>query len=1032
MKNIFTYIMLLFTFYQVANAQTITKTASNNNPFIGEEFYYTITLNNIQNLNDLNNIEDVLGSDITYIGIELNATMQYLQNTFCGGIVDTYNIPTNTFKLTFNNCNGQAIGLNTFSFKLKVKLNENACGKKDYKNTADLHLKNGKYVSSDVSTVSINNGNPYTLQKTFRNYLNGELVYDIRLSSKTGNFNMLDFNSPQTFSDTFTIPTCLDLSTMPTNNINVVYISDESTNPLTEQPVTNNTSINGNNLLVKWNLFNSASTNTSILFQVKIKIEDCSCVNHLFELENQANFDGTDKCGNKIKKQATSTIKNVACINQNPDIPLPLKDSICFSKVLKLDRNNLNLTMKGCTGKYIINIENCTNSLFYKNVTLNDVIPSDLDIHNSVIINGGATSNLVGNNLTVQSNTLISPGQSITIEIPFEVNTNTPNLVINNCADLNVYGYDNTRNTAFNLSRNECAPPLVTVPNEVAVHTSKFICNKPNNSCGPFSINSNVPGDIVEYALHFYNYGTAEGIDVSVEDVLPSYFKIQNINNDVRVYAKKTGDHQDNCDVSTYKDITRGITKGYSNNTNKLVVKLKNHTLNEFTCDGVTHYVIKVKARIENNTPNGTYSNQFIVNYKDTSTGNPGTAVSNPVNTVVNVDNLIIGSKTLEQTDEDCDKKTKTATYRIVLANLGSIPVFADINDVLNVPHSVNVVSIGSFRKCTSNNMQCSPTNTFTPHSISGGNFTINRLYLKPCDITVIEYEVVFNTNLLSKNEEVKVCNSAEITVYTKGRKAISPILTSNQSLIQNYLVAKTDSEKLNALELIKATKQNPEILNNKSINRSFKSTNKSSYNFGKEILTDECALTLKDCLNGAESGCLTDVSTPFNFSITGMNNQGEITTSLTTSGQKVTKIEYLLTDIRQFKTCEDRVFYWRGRRYSFSCNSCSPNVMGSFYTTNTSPIGGALSMLSQSGSSGTYNAINKVEFIGPPTTVTQDNRTFKFPVGVNCNGTFEFSITAIVHFEDCSVCYVTDVFDYNASFRFRLNRRPSIPIIKY
>lgn len=1031
MKKLIKILIVALVFIQYTNAQKIEKIASNNSPFIGEEFYYTITLSNINNLNDLNYIEDILGNDITYIGVELNSTLLYLQNTFCVGITDNYDAPSKTFKLTFNNCNGQTVGLNTFSFKLKVKLNENACGKKIYNNTADLHLKNGKYVSSDISTVTINTGDPYTLQKTFRNYLNNELVYDIRLSTKTGDFNMLDFNSPQDFSDTFSMPSCLDLSVIPTNNIKVVYISDESTNPLTELPVSSNTSINGNNLRLKWSLQNTTSSNTSILFQVKIKIDDCSCVNQLFELENQANFDGTDKCGNRIKKQAQSSIKNIACINQEPDIPLPLKDSICFTKVLKLDRNNLNLTMKGCTGKYIINIENCTNTLFYKNVTLNDVIPSELDIYNPVIVNGSATSNLINNNLTIQSNDTIAPGQSITIEIPFEVNTNTPNLVINNCADLSVYGYDNARNTGFNLSRNECAAPLVTVPNEVAVHTSKFICNKPDNSCGPFSINSNVPGDVVEYALHFYNYGTAEGVDVSVEDILPSYFKIQNINNDVKVYVKNTGNHQDSCDISTYKDITRRISKGYSNTTNKLTVKLKNHNLNEFTCEGVTHYVIKIKAKIENNTPNGTYTNQFTVNYTDTSTGNPGVAVSNPVNSTVNVDNLIIGYKTVEQTDEDCDKKTKTATYRIVLANLGNIPVFADINDVLNIPNPVNIVSIGNFRKCTSNNLLCTPTNSFTPNSITGGNFTINRLALKPCDITVIEYDVVYNTNLLSGKQEVEVCNSAAITVYTKDKKSINTVITSNQALIQNYLIAKTDSDKLDALELIKATKQNPEILNNKSISRSYKSIQKSTFNFGTEIFKDGC-FTLKDCLKGAESGCFTSSSNSFNFNITGMNSNGEITTSLlNNSNEKITKIEYLLTDIRQIKTCEDRVFYWRGRRYSFGCNGCSSNVMGNFITTNTNPIGGSLSMLTPPVINGTHRATNKVEFAGPPTTVTQDNRTFKFPVSLNCNGTFEFTITAIVHFEDCSVCYITDNYDFNASYRFILNRKPNIPFMR-
>ncbi len=314
------------------------------------------------------------------------------------------------------------------------------------------------------------------------------------------------------------------------------------------------------------------------------------------------------------------------------------------------------------------------------------------------------------------------------------------------------------------------------------------------------------------------------------------------------------------------------------------------------------------------------------------------------------------------------------------------------------------MVSYGNFKKFV-NRIQVLP---FSVPNATLNGFSLNGLQLPPCQLTEIKYDVVYNTNLLSKGESVQVCNKAFVNVYLKEKSKIIPVITSNPMLVENFYKAKTDAEKLKAITLIKSFKAENE--KNKS--------RKGVIDLGSEEFST--CVTLADCLPNSTSGCFSQNSTSFGFSITGMDRNGNITTSLTNNpANKVTKIEYLLSDVRQIKTCEDEVIYIRGRRYINSCSGCSTNVTGTFKTNNINPIAGSLYYVNAYAGTSTYNEQNKVTFSGPPTTIPQDNRSFKFPVGVNCNGTFEFTITAIVYFEDCSICYVTDSYDYNASFRF-------------
>ena len=64
------------------------------------------------------------------------------------------------------------------------------------------------------------------------------------------------------------------------------------------------------------------------------------------------------------------------------------------------------------------------------------------------------------------------------------------------------------------------------------------------------------------------------------------------------------------------KDITQEITKNYSTSTNLLEIDMKNMDLEEFTCEGVVQYVVKIKATIGLNAPNGIYENVYAISIK--------------------------------------------------------------------------------------------------------------------------------------------------------------------------------------------------------------------------------------------------------------------------------------------------------------------------------------------------------------------------------------------------------------------------------
>ena len=713
-------------------------------------------------------------------------------------------------------------------------------------------------------------------------------------------------------------------------------------------------------------------------------------------------------------------------------------EPLCVSKSIIMDNNDLGITMQGCKGSYFITVENCSNIYEYNTINIGDLVPSEVKILG--VNANGWTYNQTGNQITASGNGL-GRGQSHTIEIKFQVRTPLPSHRFENCAKVevkakNVY-------TAVNsiLRKNACAS-IKTVPNTVALVQKKSLCSSVNHTCGTFSHNFYLPGDDVAYELRVYNYGTVEGTNVVIDDQLPSQLRILNpTTTDVRVYQVYSGSSSvvnGECTTSSYTDITPSTSIGYSATTNRLRVRLNNNTLKPFTCDGVTSYLVTVNARIQQSTPNGTYLNQFTTTFKDRSTNTQVSEASNNVPFTVNKNALIIADKRVVQGSvvRDCKTHTTKVKYQIRVANMGEFPVNIDIEDqltpVTNVSASINPAS---FRECTSALGPCTPTTPSTPSSVTNTTFKYNQIPFNACEMKVFEFEVTYNTNFLSKGTVVEACNNATITAYT-GTKLGPPVVIPNNGtpvqrsivvngqsgLLEEYFNADTAQKQLEVIETVKALKADqPERLGMLARFSGLGNHNPGPFSpysgiyFGKDTVS--ACLNLWDCLEGVENICYPDPTSASTttFSIDDMNSNGIINTTLTVDpSRKVTKIEYLLTDVRFTEICDTETIIIKGRPYQISCGSCNGDATGVFYSTTAGPIGNlTLQPIFPASTTGTYHEVNKVSFEGVESSLATVTRDFRFPTSVNCTGNWDFVITAIVTYDDCSVCYVSDTFDF-------------------
>ena len=1058
MKTIYIYILILFGVVLSSNlhSQTLTKTASKSSVYIGEIFTYKIEVKNVTSLSDLDRIVDDFGIETDILAVRYSPAMQLLTTwSFCNGITQNINTTqtSKVLEVAFDNCNGSTSMLNSFYIEIDVRFNEQACNLSSKINSASLLLNSSTNAITASHTIAINHSNPFELQKSFFKYDSGYLYYDIRLSSKSGNFGFLDFGS-ESFLDEFTLPNCFQ--NVASSDIETVYIPDV-TDRTNEVSVPNNSNISGNQLRVKWSLpTNISVVESSILFAVKIKVADCQCAN-LFDLKNSVSFDFKNICRIDFSMSDSFDLEGISCDLENS---IPSECNLVFEKTFKLDDNDLGLTMKGCTGEYIIDIKNCSNNLEFGKIILSDLVPSELDILG--IDPDGWNYNQTGNQINLGAN--LSPGESLQVKIRFRVNTNIPDTIIRNCADIQVWGENIYTSAPINFNETSCTH-FITVPNKVTVVTRKSICSKAEKDCGDFDINSNdfninyLPNDDVEYELFFYNYGNKDGERVKITDRLPNFLRVMNPSTDIKVYKAQSGDPdlKASCELSGYSDITSSVDINYSpSGLNQLDIKLDNHILDAFTCKGVSFYKVRVKGRIQQNAPSGTYDNQFIVEYNEPPSSIRKTVISEKEPYSINIDNLILGSKQWAKKTPDCENHTQTVTYRILVANMGTMPVNIDIVDGLNVPNNVSIITGPSnFNSCitTGNTSLCSPipinnpATTFSNFSSSNTGFSIIRESLAPCSVLVLEYDVVFDTELLNSDEEVESCYELNVSAYTGNRRPTPMLLKKNPEKYDNNIVvsldpalnalytnAQTNQERLDAILLMKLKKANPELIKKPNdfssvvFNKLSQKDRRKRFPwfwgtfFGTDTYAD--CVPLKDCLAGKESGCLNSNGVNnVSLKITGIDNKtGKISTQLINNPpKKITRIEYVLSDVEFSEFCNTEVYYIGPRQITVTCTQCNGNLAGEFRPTNFNAISG-LNYLSNSTTNfsninATYKEWNTAYYEGVPSLLTSVNKDFIFPNIGNCSGNYAFSITAIVYFDDCTTCYSSDVLDFRTYY---------------
>ncbi len=1059
MKN--SYIILISFFgllfsSESTNAQTITKSVDKTSVYIGEEFTYAITVDNVSSLSSINTIVDDFGQNVDILSVDYGNTLDLL---ITWGICSlTQNTSANNeLTITFPNCTGAPIG-GTLSFNVTVRLNQSACNLTKYNNTAQLNLSNNTTINSNNTSVSIDNSNPFVLQKSYFKYnaSSEEIYYDVRLSSKSGNFLTLQ-NGTELFQDIFTIPSCFQNITA--NDIEVVYIPDEN-NRSSETAIPHYTQIIGNQLIAEWQLPPGIqNTNeSSLLYVVKIKLQqaNCQCTTS-YNIKNEAEFKYDNVCNTQYTLQDSYTIQKGSNFcdfnsgmpgggNGTPSSGLGTGTggNICeldFSKSYQLDGNDMGLTMKGCKGKYLITVRNCSDSLVYKGIKIKDLVPTELQI--TGINHPGFTMIDNGNQLDFYRDRML-PGEAYTLEVGFIVTTNLQDHTIKNCADIDLDAENQYNSNQKQLTNTFCTS-FKTVPNKVTVITRKSICSKPSQSCG-FAKDNYLPDDEVEYELFFYNYGSADGTNVTIEDRLPRYFDLQSIT----VYKNQSGSsaRREPCNLDEYKDITNDVVINRQRRTNNLKIDLKNHILDAFTCKGVSFYKIRIKGKIESNVVNGQYRNQFVVDFKDQSLQTNVQEVSNMAPYTVNLDNFIMIDKLIVNEQSDCDNHTQKITYQVKVYNLGNTNVNVDIEDFIPNINNVNIIQgPHNFKSCLqigppSPNL-CIPTTTLA--NINGtwtnlqNGFRLIKQETYPCTLLVIEYDVLFDTRLLTNDEVVEACNQLKVWAYT-GRVRIrhdsykkNPIAYPNNIVVNSqpelnamFLNAKTAEEQRYVMQLVKAYKTNPKSF---ALPNNFNKVDALGNIPGLPSLDgqyfgidekQECA-DLKDCLKEFPSECINSTGTSdIKLEILGINlTTGEISTRLTNNtSNRIAKVEYILTDVVHKEVVCEPIYI--GPR-PLKCNTCTGNITGNFRPKDNTPLV-TLNLNSNNfnGIAATYKEQNTVVYgnIGATSSITTVDKNFMFPIIKNCSGYFEFTITTIVYFENCDACIATDAIDFRTSYQ--------------
>lgn len=1047
MKNIKIKLVLLSVLFmglcQSAMSITITKTPSKSVVRVGETFEYVVTISNISNLNELGSIQDILDPNLVYLGTDFNTTSNVygFYAMMCPAYLSEFSIPpaNSTGTLTFQfptNANCNASGFGTLSFTIQVAVTASACPPNiNILNTIKLLDRTGVQATSGSCTVNLDHTNPWTITKTFREYNNGFLVYDIRLNSSVGNYNLNVFQNAQ-FQDIFTMDPCLIVDVSQSQ---IVYIPNEAqlNNFIVQTGVFSSNSTQVEFQWVLPNLSGTAPTLSGYLFQARIKTT-CNSGCPPFTLHNQVEFLGTDLCGNQVNlPPALSNIPGVSCLNGTCGVPETAK--LCVKKEVHLNGNNMNLTMNECFGNYVIKIENCTNGFTYTNINLTDIFPSQLIVVPADITINPAfapflqtTSNGINFNTSSDPLFILAPGGTITIIIPFQVNTSIPNEFIQNCADISVTLNDGI-NPAEIITKTFCDAGIKTVPNYVEIVRSKTICNPPSNNCQLFNIsnNHNLPGDHVNYALHFYNYGTTKGQNVIIEDNLPSYFSVLNPATDIKIYKRSDYGNvvPDVCNLIGFTDITSDVTVTVTGGLIKIVFPA-NHVLNGFTCDGITHYIVKINTAIATNVPDGSYTNSYSIKYLDLSDNTSHTVFANPVTSIVSHDGLVFTQKTVTKT-HNCNTKKVVLEYKIRLLNLGLQNIYANLTDNITVPFPLSVsTGLYNLEYTTCNSaVSCSGPETWTPLVTGGGvtvittatHLTINGLLIPSCSMLKIRYRIELNTNNVNDDQIRQVCNNLKVEVgynsFTgiQGIKDKSPImLVSNPYLINQYFNSASELEKYRIVKQMKAEK--------KPMRAYLQKLPTSGENFVAvdTIQLPPVCIGISDCLDGDTSICFSNPPANATFKITDIDANGVAHTQLNIPGsQAVTKIEYILSDIRMLGPC--------GPPGSIFC--CSKTTIGVFHLAAVSDFSsvGSPPLLNYVSSwipgPGLFKEINRVEFSGLTTTIVSPvNKNFKLPFNTtNCNGNLEVVITAIIYYANCSVCYISDSKDRHCNYNWNI-----------
>lgn len=277
-----------------------------------------------------------------------------------------------------------------------------------------------------------------------------------------------------------------------------------------------------------------SNTTTSVTLSVNTAIPangNCTVTVSAVSVSATGTYTNTIKAGDLVTSSGNNPADATATFTVTaPSLTLGKTVDNTYIRVVPSSSDSTSLTLTPTELIYTLTVSN-TGSAAASGITVTDTLPSGLSyVAGSTTVGGVAAADpsSSGTPATLTFGAVNVPAQSGTTAgttvISFKVKINTPTPNANLAAYVNNAAIKNTSLTA-SATTNTIYTRLFKQVHNLGSSATATSPAAPAPSPAWRSINGGMPGDVLEYCIDFYNYGSAALNNYTVSDILPAKTK---------------------------------------------------------------------------------------------------------------------------------------------------------------------------------------------------------------------------------------------------------------------------------------------------------------------------------------------------------------------------------------------------------------------------------------------------------------------------------------------------------------------------